>query len=517
MPPVTVGGFWAGQIRNRSFTDDDTVLTELASNIGQNAGHLRELHEVGRAVLNPQDLDGVRNSLREWAKALSQTITDAYRLQQTELSNDIQSQFRHCLSSGMERAQRRSKGGPSESVLARFVKPALRALQDSYHLEDVAIWRVDEKRLTLTQWCSSDGHDPAVIPISREIAIQATPGAPYVAASDSAPDSLTTFLLSELGKCDAAERTCIHVTETNRRGKYLILFQELAGSTWQIQGRAVQPAVAALLEGIGEAIATECDTLDRLEEEMTRNAALSERQEQTRKLCIRMAHLVSRPLLELKFAVKAFVSNPNLARLHMDACLTELARAVGVFQTFEFLTGDEKKGSKNGSSTSVIECLTSARETLLPLARLQRRTIEFYSHRRTEDCRVAVDTEPLLEIFENLLHNALKYSFGGRPVEVHVRLADPTNVEIQIINYGCGIGLNEFDKVFELEYRSPMGKRFVVEGSGIGLWVVRELTSLYEGEVRIVQSIEHDTYVVRKREVILYRTVLELRLPLAAT
>jgi PAS domain S-box-containing protein len=97
---------------------------------------------------------------------------------------------------------------------------------------------------------------------------------------------------------------------------------------------------------------------------------------------------------------------------------------------------------------------------------------------------VHADAKRLKQIMVNLLSNAIKYNREGGTVDITFTSALEGRVRINIIDTGIGIKLAEQAEVFEPFYRVAL-KGGAVEGSGIGLSVVKKLVEVMDGEIGI--------------------------------
>jgi two-component system phosphate regulon sensor histidine kinase PhoR len=100
------------------------------------------------------------------------------------------------------------------------------------------------------------------------------------------------------------------------------------------------------------------------------------------------------------------------------------------------------------------------------------------------DCRVRADRESLIQSLLNLLGNAAKYSAGDAPIEVAVsREAD--RVTIAVSDQGPGIPASEQRRIFQEFYRTPSAQRSGVEGTGLGLALVKRHAEALGGTVGV--------------------------------
>ena len=88
----------------------------------------------------------------------------------------------------------------------------------------------------------------------------------------------------------------------------------------------------------------------------------------------------------------------------------------------------------------------------------------------------------------NLVENAMKYSVDGGPVDVRLH-DEPGRVRIEVTDQGLGIPPAEQERIFEKFYRLDAEMSRGVGGSGLGLFISREIITQMGG-VLSVQSVE---------------------------
>ncbi|MFO7662535.1 MAG: ATP-binding protein [Chloroflexota bacterium] len=118
---------------------------------------------------------------------------------------------------------------------------------------------------------------------------------------------------------------------------------------------------------------------------------------------------------------------------------------------------------------------------------------------RTEVPVVSGDPDRLVQVFTNLVDNALTYTPSGGQVEMSVRHGDSW-VEGIVRDNGTGIAENELPRVFERFYRLEKSRARVEDGrgSGLGLAIVRELVAAHGGQVQVTSELGRGTaFVVR--------------------
>jgi signal transduction histidine kinase len=95
---------------------------------------------------------------------------------------------------------------------------------------------------------------------------------------------------------------------------------------------------------------------------------------------------------------------------------------------------------------------------------------------------VAADEAQLRQVLDNLLDNAIKYSPGGGEVRLGLERADAA-VRFSVADGGLGIPAAERDRIFEKFYRLDPDMTGGIGGTGLGLYIARELVRRVGGRV----------------------------------
>jgi signal transduction histidine kinase len=94
------------------------------------------------------------------------------------------------------------------------------------------------------------------------------------------------------------------------------------------------------------------------------------------------------------------------------------------------------------------------------------------------------DEAKLRQVLVNLLDNAIKYSPDGGDVAVELA-GGPNRVRLTVRDSGLGIPLGEHERIFEKFYRLDPALTRGVGGSGLGLFISRELVSRMDGSLTV--------------------------------
>ena len=104
------------------------------------------------------------------------------------------------------------------------------------------------------------------------------------------------------------------------------------------------------------------------------------------------------------------------------------------------------------------------------------------------------DKERMMQVFLNLIKNAIRYSDNSTTISISYNRQNNFH-EIIFANYGIGVLEEEKEAIFELFYRGQKTKGKVVRGTGIGLYIVRDIMRAHGGDC-FVRSLNTPTEFV---------------------
>jgi len=100
----------------------------------------------------------------------------------------------------------------------------------------------------------------------------------------------------------------------------------------------------------------------------------------------------------------------------------------------------------------------------------------------SEPLAAEADRDKLRQVFSILVENAIKYSPRGGTVTVGARRTDQ-GVEVRVVDEGAGIPLGEQERIFRKFYRAESTVRDGAGGTGLGLFIARELVTAMGGRI----------------------------------
>ena len=108
---------------------------------------------------------------------------------------------------------------------------------------------------------------------------------------------------------------------------------------------------------------------------------------------------------------------------------------------------------------------------------------------------ILADSDKLARIFDNLLKNAVAYSYDGTVIRVGVRVID-NRLVIRFRNICDEIPEEKLERLFEKFYRADPSRATKSGGSGLGLAIVKQLTELHGGVIKAKSTPEYTDFTV---------------------
>jgi signal transduction histidine kinase len=97
---------------------------------------------------------------------------------------------------------------------------------------------------------------------------------------------------------------------------------------------------------------------------------------------------------------------------------------------------------------------------------------------------VSVDPQRMEQVLTNMIGNAIKYSPEGGPIEVTIREQTyDSSALLTIKDQGIGIPLHQQPRIFGRFVRADNVRSYGIGGTGLGLYLCRELVEQQGGRV----------------------------------
>lgn len=218
-----------------------------------------------------------------------------------------------------------------------------------------------------------------------------------------------------------------------------------------------------------------------------KNNELADLNNQMKELLGIVVHDLRNPLASLSLSLSILKNNSG--RLHDDEIKKRIHGGIGAVERMSKIL-DQLVDSDELSSdlfrierirVDVAEVVTCSAEVYRSAA--ERKDIRLVVH--TESALFVIgDKSRLMQVVDNLISNAIKYSPSGSPVEIRAELRDG-NVRVSIADSGAGIPQQELPLLFRRFGRLSTRPTAGEESIGLGLSIVKQLTEKMNGAVGV--------------------------------
>jgi len=114
---------------------------------------------------------------------------------------------------------------------------------------------------------------------------------------------------------------------------------------------------------------------------------------------------------------------------------------------------------------------------------IKRKKIDFKFKKPSQALpKVKVDQEKIKLAVENLIDNAIRYTFPKGKVEISFRCPDKV-IEFKVKDSGVGIPKDKQERIFTKFFRGPNVIRMETEGTGLGLYTTKNIIEAHKGKI----------------------------------
>ena len=99
------------------------------------------------------------------------------------------------------------------------------------------------------------------------------------------------------------------------------------------------------------------------------------------------------------------------------------------------------------------------------------------------------DQTKLRQVVQNLLSNAVKYSPKGGVIRVRAENYSNDQMIISVADEGIGIPTDQLGKLFQKFSRIDTEEAREIKGSGLGLWICREIVKAHGGKIWVESEV----------------------------
>ncbi len=111
------------------------------------------------------------------------------------------------------------------------------------------------------------------------------------------------------------------------------------------------------------------------------------------------------------------------------------------------------------------------------------------------EIEVMGDADKLARAFDNLIRNAVSYSYAGTEILLFAQ-AEGDKAKVMIKNHGKTIAPDKLEHIFEQFYRADAARSSATGGAGLGLAITKEIVELHGGTVTAASANESTIFIV---------------------
>lgn len=176
-------------------------------------------------------------------------------------------------------------------------------------------------------------------------------------------------------------------------------------------------------------------------------------------------------------------------KIFLDKCYESTDKAIKIVNELlkvdSIQSGDHTSSDYIFAPTDLADLLARAAAPLV--GQFKERQIDFSFQHPPEPLVAQVDARQLQIVFENLLHNSLKYTKAGGSVRVVMSNAKRNSargvVEITFSDTGIGIPEAEQSKIFQRFFRASNAVKLIPDGNGLGLAIAKYTVDQHGGQM----------------------------------
>lgn len=216
-----------------------------------------------------------------------------------------------------------------------------------------------------------------------------------------------------------------------------------------------------------------------------------------------LTHELRTPLTSISLVAENLLKRlQNPERRWVEQMLRETNRLIELVQEWLDLTHLEAlpNQSLNYEAIDLHQLILSVWQTLKPIAQKKQITLAYFG---AESIYIEADRSRLIQVFLNLLDNAIKHNPDGEQIIVRVGFLktdnqpEPQQVIIDVIDSGGGFAAADLPYIFERLYRGDKSRTreqqnitATSDGSGLGLAIVEQIIRAHDGSISAKNHLE---------------------------
>ncbi|WP_404801759.1 sensor histidine kinase [Bacillus norwichensis] len=240
------------------------------------------------------------------------------------------------------------------------------------------------------------------------------------------------------------------------------------------------------------------DQMNQVKQAAIGNARLAKEAEQRKNdLLVYLAHDLKTPLTSvigyLTLLRDEKEISENLREKYLSISLEKAERLEDLINEFfeitRFNLSQLTLDQTRVNVTRMLEQITYEFKPILATKNLQ------YSLEMEPDIEIICDVNKMERVFDNLIRNAINYSFENETIKI-VAVKKDDGVEIQFENRGNTISKEKQSRIFEQFYRLDVSRGTKTGGAGLGLAIAKEIVERHQGRITVFSENETIRFTV---------------------
>ena len=176
----------------------------------------------------------------------------------------------------------------------------------------------------------------------------------------------------------------------------------------------------------------------------------------------------------------------------LDVMATQGKRMTGLIDDLLSLSRIEMNAHKHPKDkVDITNIIRATVDVLAPLAKTQNITLNL--DQPSEQVFVIGNQDELSQVFQNLVHNAIKYGQSEtndtNTIKIRVEKRGQDKVIVEVQDHGIGIDPVHIPRLTERFYRVDVQQSREKGGTGLGLAIAKHIITLHRGELKIRSSL----------------------------
>lgn len=214
------------------------------------------------------------------------------------------------------------------------------------------------------------------------------------------------------------------------------------------------------------------------------STTLADQDRLKRQLTSDVTHELRTPLSTLEISVEAALEGILVMdQQRMQGLLDEIQRLTKIVKDLDQVNRVEAFQRLNQSSFDLKDLM----EEVVRALEVQSQKKYIAVTLKGELLSVDGDRDRLMQVFYNLILNALNYSNPKSKIEIKWQKLDES-IEIVIVDEGIGIPEKDIPYIFDRFYRVESSRDRIRGGSGIGLTIVKRVIDAHKGMIKVTST-----------------------------